>query len=145
MLSRRENAQTFGITTSLLGGSFLLAALTHAVGGISLGTLAYEPRIVPAAAIELICGFALLAGAVGLIAHRGWAWPASLGAHLFAIVAVIVGIAAISMGEMPRTEAHMIFHDVVLVMLMLNLFGLWRTRPRNPLRRAQHHLAARLY
>jgi HAMP domain-containing protein len=33
----------------------------------------------------------------------------------------------------------------MLVLLVLNFVALWRTRPRNPLRRIQHEVAAKLY
>ncbi|HEX4354859.1 MAG TPA: hypothetical protein VHZ95_18135 [Polyangiales bacterium] len=112
---------------------------------VPLGALAYEPRIVSSALIEFLCGGLILASAAALQAHRPGAWRSALGAHVLALVAVVIGMVGLSLGFGWSTEASTVFHGVMLALLLLNTFGLWRARPRNPIKRAQHEIAARMY
>jgi hypothetical protein len=145
MLSRYESTRTFAVTSTILGLGFLLGALTHAIGWVPFGALSDEPRIVSSALIEFLCGGLILAAAIALGAHRAGAWRGALGAHAVALVAVLVGMISVSLGFGWTTETSTVYHAVMLALLVLNTIGLWRARPRNPIKRAQHEIAARLY
>ena len=81
MLTRYENARAFGMTSAVLGGGFLLAALTHMNGGLPLGPFNDAPRITSAALFELISGIALCAAAIALFTRRLWAWRDDFGSE----------------------------------------------------------------
>jgi len=54
--------------------TFLLAALLHV--GIPLGFS--EPRIIPAAIVEGLCGLLLAVSTYAVVARTTWAWGAAL-------------------------------------------------------------------
>jgi hypothetical protein len=145
MLNRYENTQTFVVTSSVLGIGFLLGAVAHWIGWLPLGALAYEPRIIPSALFELLCGVLLLGAAFALRSYRPAAWRNALGAHIVALIGVVLGMTTLSIAYAADTTVSTVYHVVMLGLLLLNTIGLWRLRPRNPLKRAQHEIAARLY
>jgi hypothetical protein len=97
--------------------TFLLAALLHL--GIPVGLS--EPRIIPAAIVEGLCGLFLAVSTYAVVARTTWAWGAALAANLFAIAGVLLGIAALALGAGPSTEANTIYHRVILGVLIVVL------------------------
>src|SRR5437868_5718538 len=75
--------------------TFLLAAPLHL--GVRLAGLA-EPRIVPAAIVESLCGVCLAVAAIGVFVRATWAWPAAITAHVVSIAGVVLGIIALAAG-----------------------------------------------
>jgi hypothetical protein len=97
--------------------TFLLAALLHL--GIPVGLS--EPRIIPAAIVEGLCGLFLAVSTYAVFARTTWAWGAALAANLFAIAGVLLGIAALALGAGPSTEGNTIYHRVILGVLIVVL------------------------
>jgi hypothetical protein len=97
--------------------TFLLAALLHL--GIPLGLS--EPRIIPAAIVEGLCGLFLAVSTYAVLARATWAWGAALAVHLFAVAGVLLGIASLALGLGPSTAANTIYHRVILGVLTVVL------------------------
>jgi hypothetical protein len=62
---------TLGLIMSLNAALFLFGAVQHA--GIPLGSFR-EPKIVPAAVVETICGLFLLWGSIALLGYFSGYW-----------------------------------------------------------------------
>jgi hypothetical protein len=139
MLMRRETAFGTGAASAVLGATFSIGALAHATSGFTHDV----SRIGAASVLGIITGVALLAAAVGLVAQRPWGWRAGIGAHLLAIVTVLIGIFSLEAGY-GSGHPNFALPGVLLLLLVLSLFALWRARPRHPLRRAGHKIAAHL-
>ena len=63
--------------------TFLLAALSHL--GIQFLPGFSEPRIIPAAIVEGLCGVFLAVATYGVFVRKIWAWGVALAAHIFAV------------------------------------------------------------
>ena len=100
---------------------FVMSALHF---GLHLGPLSDQP-IPVGAYVEAACGAALAIAFVALVAGITWRWPAAVGAHAFAILAVLLGIFATRLGT---TELNFAYHRLILVVLVLGLLALL-TRP----------------
>src|SRR5258708_8257908 len=94
--------------------TFLFAALMHV--GIPLGFS--EPRIIPAAIVEGLCGLLLAVSACAVVARTTWAWGAALAAHLVAVAGVLLGVIALAPGGRPRTMAHTNYPPALLAGLV---------------------------
>ena len=145
MLRSYERISIFGAMCGIFGGCFLLASLVHTTGDVELGGLTREPRMVELGMLELIAGATLCAAAVGGFARRVWAWKAGALGHALGIVTSIIGLLAPRLDIGPLTEVGNMFYLMMLILLSLSMVALWRLRPRNPVRRAHHRLAARMY
>jgi hypothetical protein len=118
--------------------TFLLAALLHL--GIQFPLGFSEPRIIPAAIVEGLCGLFLAVSAYTVFAHKTWAWGAALTAHIFAVAGVLLGITALALGLGPSTEANTIYHRVILGVLVVVLALLATRSARIALGRRKHAL-----
>jgi hypothetical protein len=145
MLRSTERTSIFGVMCGLLGGCFLLAGLVHTTGGADFGELAREPRMIELGLLELISGAVLCAAAVAGFARQLWAWRAGILGHVLGIATSILGLLSPRIGFGPLTDVANMFFLMMLILLSLDLLAVWRLRPRNRLRRAQHRMAARLY
>jgi hypothetical protein len=142
MLMRREYAQITGGASAVLGGVFVFAALSHATDGFTDNITRAQPSVF----LGLIAGVALLVAAFGLLSHRYWGWKTGVIAHVLAIGTVLFGLFSLAAGYGDNDgRASLALPSVLLVLLVLSFFALWRGRPRNPLRRAGHEIAARMY
>jgi hypothetical protein len=139
MLMRRERERMTGAASAVLGGVFVIAALAHATDGFTDRIT----RALPSTILGVIAGVALLVAAFGLLSHRYWGWKAGVGAHMLGIAITLIGVFAIAAGY--GAQSSLAIPGVLLVMLVLSFFALWRSRPRNPLRRAGHEIAAKMY
>jgi hypothetical protein len=111
--------------------TFLLAALLHL--GIPLGLS--EPRILPAAIVEGLCGLLLAGSTYAVVARTTWAWGVALATHLVAVAGVLLGITALALGAGPSTVANTIYHRVILGVLIVVLVGLSTPAARTALGR----------
>ncbi|MET0387436.1 MAG: hypothetical protein ABW321_15815 [Polyangiales bacterium] len=144
MLSRYRNARTFSTTSAVLGLAFLIGGVAHALGWMHIGTLDNEPRVFVSSGVEVLCGVLLLGAAFVLRSAQPNGWRNAIGAHALALVCLLLGMVMFS-AALGVSLFGVGFHLVMLLLVGLNTVGLWRLRPRNPLRRAQHEIAARLY
>jgi hypothetical protein len=107
---------------------FFFGAIQHA--GIAIGMF-YEPVILPAAIVESVCGFCLLAGAIALFHDRSY-WRVAVTTNFIALGGVLLGIAALAAGAGPRTASNDLYHRIMLVLigasLLILLYGRSETR-----------------
>jgi hypothetical protein len=104
---------------------FFFGAVQHA--GLSLGRLR-EPRIVPAAIVESVCGVFLAWAAASHFFHRKSAWRAALIANLVALAGVVLGMAALALGAGPRTVSNDLYHRIMLALIAAALLMLFLRR-----------------
>ena len=144
MLARLENARTFIMTSTVLGVIALCGGLAHALSWLPNERYSDEPRLYGSSVVELLCGILLLGAAFSLRSIRPSAWRSALTAHVVTLVLLGLGTVLFSVAwRVGLFSASM--HGLLFVLVALNAAGLWHLRPRNPLKRAQHEMAARLY
>jgi hypothetical protein len=102
-------------------GLFFFGAIQHV--GISLGNF-HEPRIIPAAIVETICGISLLWGAAIVLGRPVPGWGAPLISNLIALAGVCLGMAALALGRGPRTASNDLYHHIMLVLIGVTLLVL---------------------
>jgi hypothetical protein len=110
---------------------FLFGAVQHA--GVALGPF-HEPRIVPAAVVETVCGLALAYAAVALFRGTEAARRVTLVSTLLALAGVVIGLAALAMGAGPRTASNDLYHRLILVAIASSLVLLFVSRTRTRVR-----------
>lgn len=122
------------LTTLMLGNAalFVFGALQHA--GVAIGSL-HEPVIVPASIVEGLCALALSWGAVAVLQQSPKAWPAALIGNLVAILGVVIGMVALSLGAGPRTASNDLYHRVMLALASASLLVLFVPAGRTALKR----------
>jgi prepilin signal peptidase PulO-like enzyme (type II secretory pathway) len=101
---------------------FFFGAVQHA--GIAIGPF-QEPRIIPAAIVETLCGLSLLCGAGALFARSAIQWRVALIANLVALAGVLLGVAALAAGAGPRTASNDLYHRIMLVLIGASLLILF--------------------
>jgi hypothetical protein len=111
---------------------FFFGALQHA--GLAIGPF-HEPRIVPAAIVETLCGLSLVCGVTAVLIHARLGWRAALIANLAALGGVLLGIAALAAGLGPRTASNDLYHLIMLVLIGTSLVILFFGRPKLDLAR----------
>ena len=105
---------------------FLFGAVQHL--GISLGGF-HEPRILPAAIVEMLCALSLLGGATAVLGHSTRLWPVALIANLIALGGVLLGMAALALGAGPRTASNDLYHRIMLALIGASLLILFLAKP----------------
>ncbi len=100
--------------------ALLVAGVVHLTGAtVPLGVGAFiEPPILPAGIVETAAGLLFALATYAVWRERVWAWRAALGAHLFAILGFVVGIAATRNGTTPFNHS---FHWVMLTVFVVGL------------------------
>jgi hypothetical protein len=93
---------------------FFFGALQHA--GFAIGRF-HEPRIVPAAIVEALCGLALVWGVIALASGTRFARRTAVISNLIALFGVLLGIASLAVGAGPRTASNDLYHKIMLVMI----------------------------
>jgi hypothetical protein len=93
---------------------FLFGAVQHA--GFIIGPF-HEPRIVPAAIVETLCGLSLVCGAAAVLIHSRIEWRMALIMNLIALGGVLLGIASLAAGHGPRTASNDLYHRIMLVLI----------------------------
>ena len=104
---------------------FFFGALQHA--GIAIGPF-HEPRILPAAMVESVCGLALLWGMAAVFGHSPVAWRTGIIANLIPLGGVLLGMAALAAGRGPRTASNDLYHHIMLTLIGASLLILFFAR-----------------
>ena len=104
---------------------FFFGALQHV--GIAIGPL-HEPRILPAAMVESVCGLALLWGMAAVFGHSPVAWRTGIIANLIPLGGVLLGMAALAAGRGPRTASNDLYHHIMLALIGASLLILFFAR-----------------
>jgi len=107
---------------------FFFGAIQHF--GVAIGRF-HEPRIIPAAVVETICGVALAWGAIRLFGYSARPWRAALIGNLVAIAGVLLGMAALAAGRGPRTASNDMYHHIMLTLAGVALLILFLARRRS--------------
>ncbi|HZQ17609.1 MAG TPA: hypothetical protein VFA90_02725 [Terriglobales bacterium] len=97
---------------------FFFGAIQHV--GITLGPF-HEPRIIPAAIVETICGISLTWGAAIVLGRPVLGWAAPLISNLIAAAGVCMGMVALAHGRGPRTASNDLYHHVMLSLIGASL------------------------
>ena len=110
---------------------FFFGAIQH-VGG-TIGRF-HEPRIIPAAIVETICGISLTAGAVVVLSHALLPWGAPLISNFIALGGVLLGMVALAAGRGPRTTSNDLYHHIMLSLIAASLvvLGMAKSAARHP-------------
>jgi hypothetical protein len=111
---------------------FLFCAAQHA--GIAFGPFR-EPRIVPAALVETVCGVALAYAAAALVRQSMAARRATVISNLIALAGVAIGLVALAIGAGPRTASNDFYHRLMLALIGISFVVLYLGRPRAPAQR----------
>ncbi|HYL37700.1 MAG TPA: hypothetical protein VEV17_17425 [Bryobacteraceae bacterium] len=108
---------------------FLFGAVQHA--GVPMGRF-HEPRIIPAAMVETLCGIALACGAAWMLADSKMGWRLALITNIVALAGVLLGIAALAAGAGPRTASNDLDHRVMLGLIGASILILFIRRTPAP-------------
>jgi hypothetical protein len=84
--------------------------------GIAIGRF-HEPRIIPAAIVETICGISLAWGAAFVFSHSLVSWGLPLISNLVALSGVLLGMAALAAERGPRTASNDLYHHIMLALI----------------------------
>lgn len=136
MLMTPERERMSGAVTAVLGGLFMIAGLARATDGFT-----DDAHASPSAILAIFAGVILLAAGAGLISNRYWGWKTGAGAHAIALIVTVFAIFSVA----GSSSGVLAVPAVMLVLVLASFAALWRARPRNPMRRMQHNVAAKLY
>jgi len=100
---------------------FFFGAVQHV--GIALGRF-HEPRIIPAAVVETICGISLVLGATFVFIQSNIHWSAPFASNVVALGGVLLGMVALAAGRGPRTASNDFYHHVMLGLIGASLIVL---------------------
>jgi amino acid permease len=128
---REETVKTLlGFLMIANAALFFFGAVQHI--GVTIGRF-QEPRIIPAAIVETICGISLTWGAVIVFSRAVLPWSPPLVSNFIALCGVLLGVAALAAGRGPRTASNDLYHHIMLsliaasfVVLMLAKSLAWR-------------------
>jgi len=112
-------------------GLFFFGAVQHL--GIAIGRF-HEPRIIPAAVVETICGISLAWGAAFVFGHPTVRWGVPLTSNLIALGGVLLGMVALAAGRGPRTASNDLYHRIMLALIGVSVIVLafaWRGAGRH--------------
>ncbi len=102
--------------------TFIIAALSHLQLTLSLGIA--EPKIIPAAIVEVLCALFFINCAYRIFTHSKSAWRATFFAHAFAISGIILGMISLAVGAGPRTKTNDLYHGIMLLLIIADSFYL---------------------
>jgi hypothetical protein len=104
---------------------FLFGAVQHA--GVSIGYF-HEPRIIPAAIVESLCGLSLVRGVAAVFGHSPVEWRTAIIANLVPLGGVLLGMAALAAGRGPRTASNDMYHHIMLALIVTALLLIFVAR-----------------
>jgi hypothetical protein len=104
---------------------FFFGAVQHA--GVSIGYF-HEPRIIPAAIVESLCGLSLVWGIAAVFGHSPVAWRTAIVANLVPLGGVLLGMAALAAGRGPRTASNDMYHHIMLALIATALLLIFVAR-----------------
>src|SRR5260370_5037871 len=90
---------------------FFFGAVQHA--GVAVGSF-HEPRIIPAAVVETLCGLSLLWGATALFRDSRARWRVALITNFVGLAGGLLGIAALTTVARPRAASNDLYHRITL-------------------------------
>ena len=93
---------------------FFFGAIQHS--GTTIGRF-HEPRIIPAAIVETICGLFLAWGTIAVFGQSALPWRNALIGNLVALGGVLLGMAALAAGRGPRTASNDMYHRIMLALI----------------------------
>ncbi len=112
LTSGREAMKTLlGILMISNAALFFFGAVQHL--GIAIGRF-HEPRIIPAAIVETICGISLAWGGAFVFSHSLLNWGVPLISNLIPFGGMLLGMAALAAGRGPRTASNDLYHHIML-------------------------------
>jgi hypothetical protein len=97
---------------------FFFGAVQHA--GVGIGHF-HEPRIIPAAIVESLCGLSLVWGVAAVFGHPPVEWRTAVIANLIPFGGVSLGMAALAAGRGPRTASNDLYHHIMLALIGASL------------------------
>lgn len=97
---------------------FLFGAVQHV--GLHVGRF-HEPKIIPAAIVETLCGLFLLWGGIAIFGHFSGHWKIALIGNLVALGGVLLGMAALAAGRGPRTASNDLYHHIMLTLIAVSM------------------------
>lgn len=102
--------------------AFLVASAVHFGARIPLGvTTLSDVTLLPAGIAEGAIGVAFVLAAVGVFMRRAWAWSGALGAFLFGVLGVLLGLSITLSDSGDSSPANLLFHEAILPVLVLGL------------------------
>jgi hypothetical protein len=104
---------------------FFFGAVQHA--GVGIGYF-HEPRIIPAAIVESLCGLSLVWGIVAVFGHSPVEWRTTIIANLVPLGGVLLGMAALAAGRGPRTASNDMYHHIMLALIVTALLLIFVAR-----------------
>jgi hypothetical protein len=104
---------------------FFFGAVQHA--GVSVGYF-HEPRIIPAAIVESLCGLSLVWGIAAVFGHSPVGWRTAIIANLIPLGGVLLGMAALAAGRGPRTASNDMYHHIMLALIVTALLLIFVAR-----------------
>jgi hypothetical protein len=104
---------------------FFFGAVQHA--GVNMGYF-HEPRIIPAAIVESLCGLSLVWGIAAVFGHSPVEWRAAIIANLIPLGGVLLGMAALAAGRGPRTASNDMYHHIMLALIVMALLLIFVAR-----------------
>lgn len=104
---------------------FFFGAVQHA--GVSIGYF-HEPRIIPAAIVESLCGLSLVWGVAAVFGPSPVEWRTAIIANLVPLGGVLLGMAALAAGRGPRTASNDMYHHIMLALIVTALLLIFAAR-----------------
>lgn len=101
---------------------FLGAAILHAGIDVRLGSNDLMlGQILPATIVEGLIGLLAAATLYAIATRRLWTWGFALGAHLFGLAGVILGLSIVAHGSDPHQAINVETHIAMLVAMAIGL------------------------
>jgi hypothetical protein len=123
---------------------FLSASVLHLGLRVSIGSVVVELGQITAASIaEALIGVFFGLAAFALVQHVPHAWRAAVGAHLFGLAGVLVGLGAVSSGTSPYRALNVAYHGAMLVAIVAGIVLLLTPGVRTSMRQGKHDMEVR--
>ena len=124
MTNQKEKTAKIIINTFVVFAAiaFIFAAMAHLQLTHSFGIT--EPKILPAAIVEGLCGLFFIISAFSIFSNSSKAWRRIFFAHAFAIAGIILGLISLAVGAGPRTETNDLYHSIMLLLIVADSFYL---------------------
>jgi hypothetical protein len=124
---------------------FLAAALLHTGLRLSIGPLVLAlGRITAATIVEGTIAVLFALTSYALLAHVRWARGMAIAAHGFALVGVLVGLAAVSRLSTPDESLNIAYHGIMVALILAGLILLFTAIPGAKLRRGDRGTTPRV-
>jgi len=134
MANQKEKTAKIIISTFVVFAAitFIFAAMAHLQLTLSFGFA--EPKILPAAIVEGLCGLFFIISAVSIFSNSSTAWRRTFFAHVFAIAGIILCLISLAVGAGPRTETNDLYHSIMLLLIVADSFYLMTERGKSALK-----------